>query len=307
MKRPKTILKDYLALRRSLGFDLRKHETALREFVKFFTAARADYLTTGLALQWARKPTNTDPAWWTERLSMLRGLASYWKTVDPRTEIPPLQLLLPQYRRPAPYIYSDQEITRILATTRKLSSEDRMTYWTLFGLLTATGMRVGEALALNDSDVDLNEGVITIRDSKLDKTRVLPLHPTTRQALHRYRLRRCRRFRRATTQSFFGIVNGRRPSHAVAWSIFRRVLIKTALRAPSQKKGPRLHDLRHTFAVKALMGLYRDGKNIDRGIHALSMYLGHTGIRCTYWYLTAVPELMSLALTRLEKRIGGAP
>jgi integrase len=306
MKHLKAILKDYLATRRSLGFDLRKHEQALREFVKFFAAQRADYLTTRLALQWARKPKNTDPAWWTDRLNMLRGLAGYWKTVEPRTEIPPLRLLLPYYKRPAPYIYTDQEVAQILATTRHLASDDRLTYWTLFGLLAVTGMRVGEALALDDGDVDLERGAITVRDAKLNKTRLLPLHPTTRNVLRRYRLRR-RRSGLTKNLSFFTIMEGRRPSHYMAWSTFKRVLIDAGLRVTSQKKGPRLHDLRHTFAVRTLIGLYREDKNIDRGIHALSMYLGHKGICCTYWYLTAVPELMSLALARLEKKIGGAP
>ena len=132
MKSPGTILKDYLAVRRSLGFSLQKDESALLGFVKFFAARSEDHLTTSVALQWARQPEGTNPAWWTDRLSMLRHFAAYWRTLDPRTEVPPLSLLVPYYKRPTPYIYSEQEIVRILAATRQAPSKDRLTYWTLF-------------------------------------------------------------------------------------------------------------------------------------------------------------------------------
>lgn len=307
MKRPETILKDYLALRRSLGFKLQKHEETLREFLRFFAAQKASYLTTKLALEWARKPQNTDPAWWTDRLSMLRGFAAYWKTIDPRTELPSLHILVPQYKRPRPCIYTHQQIVQILAATRRLSSRDSFTFWTLFGLLAVTGMRVGEALALNDADVDLKCGTITIRDAKLNKSRLLALHPTTRRVLKRYVRKRNQHFPRRKIGSFFAVLDGRRPSHGVVWKTFKRVLIQLGLRKPSQQKGPRLHDFRHTFTVRALIGFYQGGQGVEEKIHALSTYLGHKGIRCTYWYLTAVPELMSLVLSRLEKKIGGAP
>lgn len=305
MKSLRTTLKDYLAVRRSLGFDLQKHEHALHGFVKFFAAQGEDYLTTSVALQWAREPQGTDPAWWTDRLSMLRSFATYWRTVDPRTEIPPLSLLLPYYKRPAPYIYTDQEIARILAATREWSSEDTLTYWTLFGLLAITGMRIGEALAMDDADVDLAKGTLNIRDGKRGKPRLLPLHSTTCEVLQEYRHWRRRRFRQATTPSFFLVLDGRRSSHYMPWTTFKRVLVDLGLRMPSQKKGPRLHDLRHTFAVRVLIELYRKGKVVGPGIQALSMYLGHADIRSTYWYLTAVPELMALALARLESGTGG--
>ncbi|MGB2614251.1 MAG: tyrosine-type recombinase/integrase [Phycisphaerae bacterium] len=301
-----TILKDYLALRRSLGFKLQKHETTLGEFVSFFRAQKASYLTTGLALRWARNPKDADPAWWTDRLGMLRGFAAYWKTLDPRIEVPPLRLLLPQYKRPSPYIYTGRQICQILAATRQLASGDNLTYWTLWGLLAVTGMRVGEALALNDEDVDLKQGTITVRDAKLSTSRRLPLHPTTRRILRRYVQQRRRRFPRPKSSSFLLIVDGRRPSHAVVWKTFQRVLTEAGIDSLSHQKSPRIHDLRHSFAVNALIGFYRKGQDVDRRIHALSTYLGHKSVRCTYWYLTSVPELMSLALARLEKKIGGA-
>jgi len=302
---PRIILKDYLAMRRKLGFKLKKHEETLRGFLNFFETRKDTYLTTELALKWARTPKNTDPAWWTERLSILRGFAAYWKTIDPRTEVPSLHILLPQYKRPTPHIYSNQQIAQILASSQKLPTKDSYTYWTLFGLLLATGMRIGEALALDNKDVDLKQGVITIRDTKLNKSRILPLHKTTLQVIKKYVQQRDKRFPIRKNKSFFAIVDGRRPSHAVVWKMFKQVLLDTGILEPSQKRVPRLHELRHTFAVRALTGFYKNGQDIDGKIHALSTYLGHKDIRCTYWYLTAVPELMGQVLSRLEKKIGG--
>ena len=304
MKALSTILKDYLNIRRSLGFDLQKDECALRGFVKFFDARSEDHLTTSVALQWARQPEGTDPAWWTDRLGMLRHFATYWRTEDPRTEVPPLSLLVPYYKRPTPYIYSEQEIVRILAATRQAPSKDRLTYWTLFGLLAITGLRIGEALALDDADVDLDAGTLNIRDGKRGRARMLPLHPTTCQKLRTYRQWRRRRFGQATTSAFFRVLDGRRPSYRMPWNIFKQVLVTVGLRTPSQKKGPRLHDLRHTFAVRTLIRLYQEDQVTGPGIQALSMYLGHADIRSTYWYLTAIPELMALALARLEASKG---
>ena len=302
---PQIILKDYLAMRRKLGFKMKKHKEILPSFITFFRNQKDQYLTTKLALKWARKPKNTDPAWWTERLSMLRGFAAYWKTIDPRTEVPSLHILLPQYKRPTPYIYSNQEIAQILALAKKLPTKDRDTYWTLYGLLLATGMRVGEALALDNKDVDLKQGVITIRDAKLNKSRILPLHVTTREILRQYVQKRSKQFAKSKELAFFMVSNGRRPSHYMAWNRFKQILIEMGIWNPLHNRDPRLHSLRHTFAVRALTEFYRNGQDIDEKIHALSTYLGHKDIRCTYWYLTAVPELMGHVLSRLEKKIGG--
>jgi integrase/recombinase XerD len=302
---PRTILKDYLAMRRKLGFKLQKHEETLRGFLNFFETRKDTYLTTELALKWAKKPKNTDPAWWTERLSMIRGFAAYWKTIDPRTEVPSLHILLPQYKRPTPHIYSNQEIAQILSLAKKLPTKDSYTYWTLYGLLLATGMRIGEALALDNEDVDLKQGVITIRDTKLNKSRILPLHITTLEILKQYVQKRNKQFAKSKEAAFFVVSDDRRPSHHMAWRRFKKILIEMGIWNPSHNKDPRLHSLRHTFAVRALTEFYRNGQDIDGKIHALSTYLGHKDIRCTYWYLTAVPELMAQVLSRLEKKIGG--
>jgi integrase/recombinase XerD len=305
MNKLKKILADYIALRRSLGFEMTKHDIALREFLKFFMAQKAQYLTIKLALQWARKPQDTNPAWWTDRLSMLRGFAGYWKTIDPRTEVPPVHLLLPWYKRPMPHIYTEEQIDQILKATQRLSPPHNFIYWTLFGLLTATGIRIGEALALNNEDVDLKQGLITIREAKCHKSRILPVDCTTKHVLQRYTQQRNRWFQAPKASSFFVAMDGRRPSHYCAWRRFGRIIAQLRIESPSTKCAPRLHDLRHTFAVRSLISFYQSGQNIDRKIHALSIYLGHKGIACTYWYLTAVPELMSMALAKLEEKIGG--
>ena len=306
MNSPTTILRDYLALRRSLGFQLKKHESVLRGLVKLLATRKESYLTTEIALQWARKPKGTDPAWATDRLSMIRGFAAYWKAIDPRTEVPPQRLLLPYYKRPAPHIYADNEIKEIMLAARDLPSKDSLTYWTLFGLLIVTGARSGEILAMADDDVDLKRGVIHIRNGKRGKSRVLPLHDSTRNVLQRYRRWRHCRFSHTKSDSFSMILDGRRPTHHMAWSTFKKILVGLSILESMQAKGPRLHDLRHTFAVRALIRQYREGKDVGAGIQALSNYLGHVSIVSTYWYLQAVPELMALALARMENMAGGA-
>ena len=179
-------------MRRKLGYKLKTAEEFLAGFITFFENQKGSYLTTELALKWARKYKN--PACWADRLTVLRGFAAYWKMIDPRTEVPPLHIVGPHHKRSTPHIYTDQQVAKILATTRKLPSKDSYTYWTLFGLLLATGMRIGEALALNNEDVDLKQGLITIRKGKLDKPRILPLHTTTRKILKQYVQQRNRRF-----------------------------------------------------------------------------------------------------------------
>lgn len=299
------VLKDYLAMRRKLGYKLQTHEGILPGFITFFENQKGSYLTTKLALKWARKSKSTKPACWADRLTILRGFAAYWKMVDPRTEVPPLHILGPHYKRVTPHIYTDQQIAQILDATRKSPSKDSYTYWTLFGLLLATGMRIGEALALNNEDIDLKQGIITIRRGKLDKPRILPLHATTRKILKQYVQKRNRRFSCSKVTAFFIVMKGKRLSLYIARNTFKRVLDMLGLRTLSQRKRVQLHDLRHTFATRALTGFYQNGQDIDAKIHALSTYLGHKYIQCTYWYLTAVPDLMSQVLSRLENKIGG--
>ena len=301
----RTILKDYLDMRRKLGYKLKTDESVLANFITFFENQKKSYLTTHLAVKWAQKSISPNSGRRAECLTILRGFAAYWKIVDPRTEIPPLRIVGPYRKRGTPHIYTEQQVAKILTATRKLPSKDSYTYWTLFGLLLATGMRIGEALALNDADIDLKQGLITIRKGKLDKPRILPLHATTRRVLKQYVHKRNLMFLGSKPLAFFIISKGRRLSIQMAQYTFKKVMNMLGFKTLLQLRCVRLYDFRHTFATRTLTRIYQNGQDIDGKIHALSTYLGHKYIQCTYWYLTNVPELMSQVLSRLENKMGG--
>jgi integrase/recombinase XerD len=297
-------LDEYLALRRALGHKLRGSERLLRRFVTFADHAGSPYITTELALAWATQSATVQPAEWARRLGAARRFAQYCSAVDPRTTIPPPDLLPHRYRRPVPYIYRDEEITRLLDAARQLPSVTGLrphTYATLLGLYAATGMRCNEPLQLDRDDVDLVNGVLTIRGTKFGKSRYVPLHPSTQRALKRYATRRDRLCRTPACPSFFLSERGARLSH---WSV-RRTFVKLSheigLRRAGDSRGPRLHDLRHRLAVSTLLRWYRRGVDVERHLPELSTYLGHAHITDTYWYLTATPELLRYALRRMER------
>jgi integrase len=224
--------------------------------------------------------------------------------VEPHTEVPPVRTL-PPIRRAKPYLYTDEEIQRLLAAALDLPPIDGLRRWTfhcLFGLLAVTGLRIGEALRIRRDDVDLRQGVLTIRDTKFAKSRLVPVHATTREVLRRYAARRDDQPDRRSSPYFFVTEHGRRLLiqyvHRVFWKLSRRI----GLRGPADHTGPRLHDLRHRFAVQALLAWYRAGEDVERRLPALSTYLGHGCVRDTYWYLSACPELMEHAARRLDAR-----
>jgi integrase len=238
------------------------------------------------------------------RLCDVRGFARHLVTVEPRTEVPPVRTL-PPIRRAKPYLYTDEEIQRLLAAALDLPPIDGLRRWTfhcLFGLLAVTGLRIGEALRMRRDDVDLRQGVLIIRDTKFGKSRLVPVHATTREVLLRYAARRDEQPDRQSSPYFFVTERGRRLLiqyvHRVFWKLSRRI----GLRGPADHTGPRLHDLRHRFAVQALLGWYRAGEDVERRLPALSTYLGHGCVRDTYWYLSACPELMEHAARRLDAR-----
>jgi integrase len=297
-------LDEYLALRRALGHKLRDPGRLLQRFVGFADHAGAPYITTELALAWATQSATVQPAEWTRRLGIVRRFAQYCSAIDLRTTIPPPDLLPHRYQRPTPYIYRDKEITRLLDAARQLPSGTGLrphTYATLFGLYAATGMRCNEPLQLNRDDVDLADGVLTIRGTKFGKSRYVPLHISTQRALQRYATHRDRLCPTPDCPSFFLSERGTRLSH---WSV-RRTFVKLShqigLRGASDSRGPRLHDLRHRLAVSTLLHWYRRGVDVERHLPALSTYLGHAHITDTYWYLTATPELLRYALRRVER------
>jgi integrase len=304
MSELRTALEDYLALRRTLGFKLRLAGRLLQNFVRFAEREGADRITTALALRWATQPADAQPAQWANRLGMVRRFAQYRSATDPCTEVPPPDLLPHRFRRPPPYIYSDDELRRLIQAAKQLSSTSGLrphTYATLFGLYAVTGMRTNEALRLDRADVDLNEGVLTVREGKFGKSRWVPIHVSTQRTLRRYGAVRERLYPNPNTPSFFVSERGTRVSEWSARYTFVKLSRQIALRGPSDSGGPRLHDFRHRFAVNTLLQWYRAGLDVERHLPRLSTYLGHAHVSDTYWYLTATPELMHLANRRLER------
>jgi integrase len=300
-------LNDYLRIRRSLGFRLREPETSLRNFVAFLQAEGASFITRELALRWATQPTKAQPATWAWRLGMVRRFAVWHSAAEPRTEIPPTGLLPHRYRRKPPHIYSDEEIKRLLHRTQQLPSPKGLrarTYTTLWGLLVATGMRINEALSLDRPDVDLDLGILYIRRTKFGKSRYVPVHPSTVDALKKYVVARDRIFPAPTTPAFFISERGRRITEWIARYTFAKLSQQIGLRgsAKGHGHGPRLHDMRHRFAARTLIHWYRAGMDVERELPKLATDLGHVHVNDTYGYLEAVPELLQLATDRLIER-----
>lgn len=295
---------DYLQLRRALGFKLKEDERTLGQLVGYLEAASAETVTSELAIRWARLPVGVHPNQWAKRLRIARGFAAYLQTIDPRTEIPPPDVFPVRRQRAIPYLFSQEDICRLLAEARRLPNPMRAaSYEALFGLLAISGMRIGEALALERSDVDLDAGLITIRKAKGDRARLVPLHPTATEALRRYASARDRLCPRPRSRAFF-LSSAGTPVLAVGLrATFREITIRIGL--CTKEVRPRIHDLRHGFAVQTLIDWQRSDVNVDERIATLSTYLGHISPADTYWYLSASPELMALAADRLHDRFAG--
>jgi len=304
-------LSAYLALRRALGFKLLQAGRELPRFVEFLGREGAGFITTELALRWAQEDPEASLVTRADRLAMVRRFATWRSAEDPRTEIPPVRLLPRRYRRPAPYIYSAKQVQSIVSTAASLPSDTGLrglTFSTLFGLLAVTGMRIGETVALNRDDVDLRAGIVAVREGKLGKHRFVPIHATTRNALSEYLQSRDAIRPTVETAAFFVSESGRRVS---AWSagdnfvdVSRMIGLRPRATDGGRGSGPRLHDLRHRFAVSTLIAWYRAGADVDREIPKLATYLGHKGPAQVYWYLQAVPELLHLASERTASRGG---
>lgn len=301
MKTLRRSLADYLKLRRSLGFKLRRSGMLLPDFLTHLEEARSSFITTSLAVEWATQPQDVHPAWWTSRLVLVRGFAKYLQTIDPRHQVPPLQLVSHRRARAAPYIYEPTEITALLAATTTLRNELRTeTYRTFLGLLAVSGMRTGEAIALDDDDVDLRSGVLVIRKTKYGKTREVPLHRSSTQALERYQCLRDRLVPSQLSPSFFVSTVGTRLIYQNVHETFLELVYAAGL-GEREPHRPRIHDLRHSFAVRTVLAWHRAGEDVEARLPMLSTYLGHIGPSSTYWYLTAIPELLESATARLER------
>ena len=302
---------EYLAERRSLGFQLRSRDTLLAGFARYVADRHHDGpLTVELMTDWARQDKwhRGTPGTWAVRLARVRHFARYLKQFEPETEVPEELVFGPEPGRVAPHIFREEEIIALLAAARRLGPQGSIrpaTYETLFGLMGSTGLRVSEALHLRDDDVDLKRGILTVRQTKFAKSRQLPLHPSTVEALARYRRQRIHHVPTAADMPFLISSRGRRLGQPLGERQAHRVFNALRDRLGWANRGghaaPRLHDLRHTFVVRRLMLWHAEGTDIDQMMLALSTYLGHAEIFYTYWYLTAVPELMSLAGAKFER------
>lgn len=307
-------LAQYVAVRRALGTQLREPAVTRGHFVACLEREQAECITTERALRWAREAAQAQRATWARRLSMVRRFAAWLSAFDPRTEVPPRRLLAARHRRTTPHIFTDQEIERLMAEAARLPSPTglrALTHGTLIRLLAATGLRPGEALALDLPDVDLQNGVLAIRQTKFGKTRFVPIEDSTRAALAHYAARRDALCARRRTAAFLVSERGTRLPDGTARRTFARVSCAIGLRAAAGGRrigrGPRLQDLRHTFATHRLLDWYRAGLDVERELPKLATYLGHVGVGHTYWYIEAVPELLQLASdhARVRQR-GGA-
>ena len=302
---------DYLAERQRLGFKLRSRSTLLAGFARYVADSKhRGALTADLMIDWAKqdKWQRGTPATWAARLARIRHFARYLKQFEPETEVPEELTFGPEPGRVTPHIFHEPEVIDLLAAARQLGPTGSIrpaTYETLFGLMASTGLRVSEALHLRDADIDLKRGMLTIQQTKFAKSRLLPVHPTTVAALAKYRKARAPHMATVADMPFLVSSRGRRLGKPLgdrqAHRVFNMLRDHLGWANRGGHAAIRLHDLRHTFAVRRLLRWHADGTDIDQMMLALSTYMGHAEIFYTYWYLTAVPELMALAGSKFER------
>jgi integrase len=302
MTRVRAAMEDYLKIRRRLGFEMPQDGRLLQGFVDFLEQAGAERITTELALRWARKPADAHPHTWRQRLIVARGFARHLATIDPASEVPSPDLLPGHRPRIAPYIYADSEIVALMDAARGLRPPLRAArHATLIGLLAVTAMRPGEAVALDRNDVDLRHGVVHVRAGKQKKQREVPLHASTVGALRDYARLRDADCPTTSTPAFFISARGRRMARSELNQTFTKLIREAGLEGRGARRRPRPHDLRHTRAVRTLLGWLQAGENVDQRMPLLSTYLGHVDPASTYWYLEAAPELLEVISRRLEQ------
>ena len=300
---------EYIEMRRHLGFKLKQDCRLLHQFARFMEQHEKPFITVELAVRWAQQPHDAQPAWWAKRLSAVRVFARHRKAIDPRTEIPPCELLAFKPGRAKPYLYSDQQIRDLLQVARKMSCSYERTslrpwiYHCLFGLLAVSGMRVGEVCDLEVRDVDPDAAVLTIRGAKFGRHRLIALHHSTCDVITDYIARRERHWRgRCVSSYLFVSSRGNRIDPSDITRTFHKLSRQIGLRGETDGHGPRIHDLRHSFATKVLALGYRNHENPERIMPILSTWLGHVKIADTQWYLQASPQLLDEAMRRLETR-----
>jgi len=296
MSELRQLLEDYLVTRRSFGYRLERAGQLLGQFVTFCEQRGAEVVTVELALTWATLPPNCSRLWGANRLTVMRGFARYLHALDSRHAVPPASLLPDESHRVTPHIYSTLEIVALMRAARTITSPLRAASTeALIGLLASSGLRVGEALALDRCDVDFEAGLLTICHAKFNKTREVPLHSTSVAALSAYAKRRDELMSRASGPAFFVSASGTRVLYCNFQRIFHQLVRDSAI-----EQRARIHDLRHSFAVSALTRWYEEGADVTSRLPSLSTYMGHVSPVATYWYLSGSPTLLKVAATRLE-------
>src|SRR5215469_12849967 len=314
MNKLRKAAEDYIEMRRCLGYKLYRPAVLLPDFISFLEQKGASYITIPLALEWAQCHRSAQPAEWAQRLTIVRCFARHWSASDSRTQIPPPGLLPFQPKRARPYLYSHHEVEKLMCAALKMRCRYKggalrpWVYYCLFGLLSVSGLRLGEARNLELQDVDLKAEVLTIRGTKFGKNRLVPLHASTCKVLADYMVKRQRHWvgRVASSYLFLSSGGSRLDSgdvHRTFYTLSRQI----GIRGISDSRGPRLHDMRHRFATNALVRWYRAGEDPEVRLPVLSAYLGHVHVADTQWYLEACPELMREAMRRLERRWEGRP
>jgi integrase/recombinase XerD len=296
----RTRVEEYLAMRRSLGYKLHAEARMLLDFADRLEATGQTTLTVAAAVAWATEPTTASPQHHSRRLGVIRGFARHLHTLDPTCQIPPAGLLPARAHRPTPYLYSSEEIAALVHAAGTITAPlHAATAQAVISLIAASGLRLGEALALDRGDVDPDAAVLTVT-GKNDQTRMVPLHATTVAMLAAYAARRDQLCPAAVSAGFFLTTTGHRVQQRGVQQTFAKLLVLAGIGAPSGRRRPRIHDLRHTFAVNVLIGWYADGVDVQARLPVLSTFLGHASPEATYWYLQASPQLLALAAQRLD-------
>lgn len=292
----------YLEMRRGLGYSLKHDERDLMSFVNFMDARGRMHITVDLTVAWVAQPAEARSSWLANRMTMARGFAAYLHAIDPLHEVPPADLFRHGPHRAVPYLYSEEEVTALIDAAATLRNpQTALMIRTIIALLAATGLRVGEALALDVDDLDLTTGVLAIQRSKFGRSRLVPLHPEVRAALADYLQQRGQIWPSSTSAALFLTIAGTRKQYAHVRQTFADLVRRVGLAHKTPNCRPRVHDLRHTFAVRTLIDWYRDGADVQARLPMLSAYLGHGEPAYTYWYLEAAPDLLAAAAARLER------
>lgn len=300
----------YLAYRRRHGFKLTIDETQLRSFARFADEiGTAEHLTVALAVAWARSSRHPNQLTWARRIEVLQGFARFCLREDPATETLPRGLFGPAHRRRVPHIYTEAELGVLLDATKDLAPADGLrpaTCRCVFGLLAATGLRISEALSLTRADVDLDAGVLLIREAKFHQQRLVPMHPSVTESLRAYARRRDQLMPGSICNRFFLRDDGSGANQAGMLYALQTLCQQLGWQPRGDYRYHRLHDMRHTFIVRSTLRFYEQGIDVDHAVLALSTYVGHAKVSDTYWYFTGIPELMSIAAERFERYVQGA-